>query len=280
MIQAYRKRVSPKKPIVSHSSKNSLSSLDEYENSWTLADPPRFLRNGSRSLAEEMESEIEGEFSSTSTSVPNPRSGKSRNRGPGGIRNLVYTSTRFDTDRYDSSRENKNQESEDGSEMLDSLRSLKFDEPREETSFETRFTLDSVNGKKLDAVKNRRYKEGLAANDRTATSRRTLALHRIGLPSTSMTTTTCPDNNGSRCSQEDEVEVDSNDSYEYLKSRDYAGRERTDYYPDGLIARYHPRMVVTRLQSAASRQVMLTLLYVRFFLMLGLAIVSQILLID
>lgn len=119
--------------------------------------------------------------------------------------------------------------------------------------------------------KQRRSKTGQdsyqSSASKSALTRRSLALRRLGLPLDDGSSTVVSDYSD----DESQVAGSVYSSFEYLRSGEYAGREGTDYYPTGL-ARYHPKMVVTRLQSAATQQAMLLLTYIRFFVLLGLAI--------
>ena len=98
-------------------------------------------------------------------------------------------------------------------------------------------------------------------------TRRSLALRRLGLPHDEGSSTLVSDYSD----DESDYAGSVYSSFDYLRSGEYAGREGTDYYPTGL-ARYHPKMVAVRLQSAATQQAMLLLTYIRFFVVLGLAI--------
>jgi hypothetical protein len=47
---------------------------------------------------------------------------------------------------------------------------------------------------------------------------------------------------------------------------------QADYWPIALRARYAPRMMITRSMDAVLRQLVIMLVYVRFYALLGLAV--------
>lgn len=244
-------------------SDHSLSSIGSQEEAW---EPQRSVkRRGSRTLDSELGTawaaydsegdEGEDEHSSVSTSMPFGR--QLRREGP----DVDYLGSSFDLSQIGSVFAGGAHEAGD-----ESLATTVEDERHAR--------------RRKGKGKARRARESLGQHDgldpagftpSSALSRRAQALRRFGLP----------DDNGSvarygdsyQRSQLEDDEESTTSSFEYLRSRDYAGREGTDYYPSGLIARYHPRMIVIRMQDAAARQAALTLTYVRFFVLLALAIV-------
>jgi hypothetical protein len=102
-------------------------------------------------------------------------------------------------------------------------------------------------------------------------SRRTLALSELGLPASfNSSLSSAPHLRYAENDFDDDDNESITSDFSHIARND---RERSDYYPQNILARYHPRMVVMRLQDKALQQAAELILYLRFFLLLGLAII-------
>ncbi|KAL8279296.1 hypothetical protein RQP46_008333 [Phenoliferia psychrophenolica] len=122
-------------------------------------------------------------------------------------------------------------------------------------------------------IRRRRYRR--KGTEAPRSSRRDRALLRLGLPeeygleSSSQDEASPTRSSGSVIDREDADDEDSSE-FEYLHSSDH--KERGDYYPVSLRARYAPRVMVSWAADSAIRQVVNFLLYLKLFVVLGLAV--------
>ncbi|GAA5973757.1 hypothetical protein JCM11641_005119 [Rhodosporidiobolus odoratus] len=97
-------------------------------------------------------------------------------------------------------------------------------------------------------------------------SRRDLALQRLGLEAAARYDT--GSDNPTSGDDEDDASSVLSSTYDHL---DPTGRS-VDYYPLTLRARYHPRMLATMWTDSAARQVVAVVTWVRFLVVLGMAL--------
>lgn len=113
-----------------------------------------------------------------------------------------------------------------------------------------------------------------ALGSSTTQSRRALALRRLGLSSLSHSPSYHQRTNINSDDDDDDdaVSFSSTSSFAHIAPHDQRRSTGTDYYPVALLARYHPRMVAMRIQDRAVQKLGELVVYLRFFLLLGLAI--------
>ncbi|GAA6030040.1 hypothetical protein JCM8097_009227 [Rhodosporidiobolus ruineniae] len=125
---------------------------------------------------------------------------------------------------------------------------------------------DKKRGGLLDAVRFGSENE----DDSPPTSRRELALQRLGLEASARFASNVRSASATRSDDEDSDAASLlSADYDHL---DPSGRS-TDYYPLTLRARYHPRMVATMWTDSAMRQLWTFVTWVRFLFVLGMAVV-------